>query len=266
MARRFTIHDLAARAGVSVSTIDRILNGRSEVRAATGQRVLEAAEAMGFYALPALRQRLQALQVKYKFDPRGHTGKALGHAIESLPHDIAISIDDAALEDLALAAMSIADRPRPMIELVEALEEDLAERSVGFRIEDEDLVDLKTVRDAVERAERMANHSVSRVWIGCSGAGLASTISRVEIDIGGRRIEQEDIDQLLASAREKLFAARDQRIRPGRDDKILTSWNALMIEGMAHAGRVCGRDDWLSVSAMLQCPCRRYDRDTRTKG
>ncbi len=57
------------------------------------------------------------------------------------------------------------------------------------------------VRDAVERAERMANHSVSRVWIGCSGAGLTSTISKVEIDIGGRRIEQEDIDLLLASAR-----------------------------------------------------------------
>ena len=37
-----------------------------------------------------------------------------------------------------------------LIELVEALEEDLAERSVGFRIEDEDLVDLKTVRDAVD--------------------------------------------------------------------------------------------------------------------
>ena len=37
-----------------------------------------------------------------------------------------------------------------LIELVEALEEDLGERSVGFRIEDEDLVDLKTVRDAVD--------------------------------------------------------------------------------------------------------------------
>lgn len=37
-----------------------------------------------------------------------------------------------------------------LIELVEALEEDLAERHVGFRIEDEDLVDLKTVRDAVD--------------------------------------------------------------------------------------------------------------------
>jgi acyl carrier protein len=37
-----------------------------------------------------------------------------------------------------------------LIELVEALEEDLSERSVGFRIEDEDLVDQKTVRDAVD--------------------------------------------------------------------------------------------------------------------
>ena len=45
----------------------------------------------------------------------------------------------------ALQADSLA-----LIELVEALEEDFAERSVGFRIEDEDLEDLKTVRDAVD--------------------------------------------------------------------------------------------------------------------
>jgi hypothetical protein len=50
---------------------------------------------------------------------------------------------------------------------------------------------------------------------------------------------------LLESARRKLFAAREMRIRPGRDEKILTSWNALMIEGMAHAARVFERDDWL---------------------
>ena len=37
-----------------------------------------------------------------------------------------------------------------LIELVEALEEELSERSVGFRIEDEDLEDLKVVRDAVD--------------------------------------------------------------------------------------------------------------------
>lgn len=37
-----------------------------------------------------------------------------------------------------------------LIELVEALEEEVGERTVGFRIEDEDLEDLKTVRDAVD--------------------------------------------------------------------------------------------------------------------
>ena len=51
---------------------------------------------------------------------------------------------------------------------------------------------------------------------------------------------------LLASVRQKLFAAREKRIRPGRDDKVLTSWNALMIEGMAHAARVFERGEWLA--------------------
>lgn len=58
MARRSTIADLAAASGVSVSTIDRILNGRHPVRKATGDKVLEAAVALGFYATPALRDRL----------------------------------------------------------------------------------------------------------------------------------------------------------------------------------------------------------------
>lgn len=40
-----------------------------------------------------------------------------------------------------------------LIELVEALEEELSERTVGFRIEDEDLQDLKSVRDAVDYVE-----------------------------------------------------------------------------------------------------------------
>src|SRR5690349_14799067 len=54
--------------------------------------------------------------------------------------------------------------------------------------------------------------------------------------------------EILARARKKLFAAREARVRPGRDDKILVSWNALAIRGMARAGRVFGRPDWI-VSA-----------------
>ncbi len=60
------------------------------------------------------------------------------------------------------------------------------------------------VRDAVERAEKMANTSISSVWIGCSGAGLASQVAQVEVDVGGRRIEAEDIEHLLVSARDVI--------------------------------------------------------------
>src|SRR5688572_25763706 len=46
--------------------------------------------------------------------------------------------------------------------------------------------------------------------------------------------------------KQKLFEAREKRVRPGRDEKILASWNALAIRGMAHAGRVFGRPEWIA--------------------
>jgi uncharacterized protein YyaL (SSP411 family) len=46
----------------------------------------------------------------------------------------------------------------------------------------------------------------------------------------------------LETARQKLFAAREKRVRPGRDEKVLVSWNALAIRGMARAGRALGNE------------------------
>ncbi len=65
--------------------------------------------------IPVLRTRLAALEAKYGFAPDGHAGKALQHALTALPHDLLIGIDAAALENLALTAMSLADRPRPSL-------------------------------------------------------------------------------------------------------------------------------------------------------
>ena len=50
----------------------------------------------------------------------------------------------------------------------------------------------------------------------------------------------------LDNARGKLLAARENRARPGRDEKILTSWNGLMIKGMARAGRLLDRPDFIA--------------------
>jgi glutamate dehydrogenase len=70
--------------------------------------------------VPILRARLAALQGRFHFDPAGHAGKGLAHALNTLPHDIAISISEDDLERLTLAAMSIADRPRVELKLVSA--------------------------------------------------------------------------------------------------------------------------------------------------
>jgi uncharacterized protein YyaL (SSP411 family) len=59
-------------------------------------------------------------------------------------------------------------------------------------------------------------------------------------------LNSEHAAELLASARAKLLAAREQRVRPGRDDKVLCSWNGLMIKGMARAGRLLDRPDFVA--------------------
>ena len=68
-------------------------------------------------AIPVLRARLADLQAKYGFAPAGHAGKALAHAMTALPHDLLVSISPASLDQLALTAMSLADRPRPELVL-----------------------------------------------------------------------------------------------------------------------------------------------------
>jgi hypothetical protein len=49
----------------------------------------------------------------------------------------------------------------------------------------------------------------------------------------------------IDAARAKLLAARVKRVPPGRDEKVLTSWNGLMIRGMARAAAVFGNGEWL---------------------
>jgi glutamate dehydrogenase len=68
--------------------------------------------------VPVLRGQLTALMKKRGFDPKGHAGKALTHALTRLPHDLLIGFAPAALERVATAMMSLVDRPRPKVVLV----------------------------------------------------------------------------------------------------------------------------------------------------
>ena len=62
------------------------------------------------------------------------------------------------------------------------------------------------------------------------------------------RRDVDDIQQLIGQAKDRLFAVREQRVKPGRDEKILTSWNGLMISAFAEAYKVLGNPDYLEVA------------------
>ena len=52
----------------------------------------------------------------------------------------------------------------------------------------------------------------------------------------------------IEDARARLFAARERRVRPGLDDKVLTEWNGLMLAALAEAAAATGRRDWLEAA------------------
>jgi uncharacterized protein YyaL (SSP411 family) len=78
------------------------------------------------------------------------------------------------------------------------------------------------------------------------------------------RREVRDVRLLIADARVRLGAARERRVRPGRDDKILTAWNALMVSAFARAAEVFGdaryRQAGLDAVAFIEAALQRGDR------
>ena len=61
-------------------------------------------------------------------------------------------------------------------------------------------------------------------------------------------VGKEEIERILPAARPRLFAARESRVHPGRDDKILAEWNGLMIQALAEIGATLGREDALAAA------------------
>ena len=58
----------------------------------------------------------------------------------------------------------------------------------------------------------------------------------------------EDLNKALAQGQAKLFEAREKRVKPGRDEKIITGWNGLMLAALAEAGRVFNRTDYVEAA------------------
>jgi uncharacterized protein YyaL (SSP411 family) len=79
-------------------------------------------------------------------------------------------------------------------------------------------------------------------WWGVTAGGNFEGANILHRPVRGSLARSEAVE----SARQILFDAREKRVRPGLDDKVLTEWNGLFIAALAQAGAAVGREDWLA--------------------
>ena len=81
-------------------------------------------------------------------------------------------------------------------------------------------------------------------------------------------ISEDALEAVLERSRRKLFEVRERRVKPGRDEKILTAWNGLMLRAFAEAAAALGRDDYrraaLDNATFVLTQLKRGDRLLRT--
>ena len=87
---------------------------------------------------------------------------------------------------------------------------------------------------------------VAMEWYGITDAGNFESRS-----IPNRIAHRDDWvpPPAVDALRQRLFDAREQRARPGLDDKVITEWNALMIASLAEAGTLLGEPSWVDAAA-----------------
>ena len=74
---------------------------------------------------------------------------------------------------------------------------------------------------------------------------VPSDASKAAADLG---MPEQAVLAIVERARARLYAAREERVHPGLDDKVLTSWNGLMLRSLAEGAAALGRDDYLQAA------------------
>ena len=178
-----------------------------------------------------------------------------------VPHFEKMLYDNAQL--LELLALAHAHRPDPLYA-------ERAEETVGWMMRDmtAERVDGRAAFAASEDADSEGEEGKFYVWSeaevdGLLGAEAAAFKRAYDVTPDGnweghtilRRVtprgSAED-EAMLAQCRAALFATREQRVRPGRDDKVLADWNGLAIAALARASTVFGKPAWLARAEQAQ--------------
>ena len=174
-----------------------------------------------------------------------------------VPHFEKMLYDNAQI--LELLALTHADRP-------DALYRQRAADTVGWLVRDMTTGEIagRSAFAASEDADSEGVEGKFYVWnegevVGLLGLDAPPFMAAYDVTEAGnwegktvlRRLtppESSGQESRLATSRATLLAARDQRVRPGRDDKVLADWNGLTIAALVRAGLVFDRPDWLDLA------------------
>ncbi|HET7489121.1 MAG TPA: thioredoxin domain-containing protein [Acidimicrobiales bacterium] len=81
-------------------------------------------------------------------------------------------------------------------------------------------------------------------WYGTTPAGNFEGANILHRPVRGDLVRPPEVEE----GRARLFEARQRRVRPGLDDKVLTEWNAMFLSALAEAAAALGREDWLEAA------------------
>ena len=100
----------------------------------------------------------------------------------------------------------------------------------------------------LDEVEKLLTPEEFKVVSRCFGLDCVANFEGVAWHLFDAAAPKKDEILLFNSAKTKLFQARENRTRPGRDNKILVSWNALVIKGLIKAGRALRTNEYVKIA------------------
>jgi len=114
-----------------------------------------------------------------------------------------------------------------------------------FYVWDQAEIEAILGREVAERFCQVYGVSATGNFEGQNILNLAQPVAAYAVEFG---MSESDLRDELQEARSQLLSVRSQRVRPGKDDKVLVSWNGLAIDAFASAGRVLGEPRYLAAA------------------
>jgi glutamate dehydrogenase len=167
--------------------------------------------------VPRLRGQLATFSQRLELDPTGHTGKALSHALTSLPHDLVMGLGEADVERLAMTMTGLVDRPRPRLVITRS---PLMRHLYAFVWLQRDMLSTQVQRRIQAMIEEAADAKTLDWSLHVEAGNLA--MLRYTLDVREREHEpsEADLDHalqvMLRGWTEAVEAALATTMEPGR--------------------------------------------------